>query len=66
MINVDSIEGLLKAINHGDSASLKVMKNKKGSIKWKETAGTVTIKIPERGTFTMSKETFAKIEGSLY
>ena len=65
MIEVNSVEGLLKALHHGDTAFLKVIKNKKGSAKWKESTGTVTVKLPGKGTFTMSKETYAKIEGCL-
>ena len=67
MSEVQSIEGLLYSLNRGnDNPKLKVIKNKKGSVIWKETTGTVTVKLPDNHTYTVSRATFDKIEPYLY
>ncbi len=64
MKGITSIDGLLRVIgrNSGDNVCLKVIRNKKGDVIWKETTGTVTVKLPDMHTYTMSRSTFEKIK----
>jgi hypothetical protein len=63
MNKVDDIDSLLRSIARGNNTStLKVIRGKSGSLTWKESIGTVTIRLPTNRTYTISRQTYAKIE----
>ena len=67
MREITDIEDLLYAFNHGsDNIKLKVVRNKNGNITWRESKGTVTIKLLNQHTYTVSKQTYDKIRNYLY
>lgn len=63
MKEITTLDGLLRAIDRGnDIPNLKVIKNKKGKTAFYESRGCVTVKLPDRRTYTMSRATYEKLE----